>query len=201
MISIVDCGFGNIASVRNAFAKIGEQTSIAKTPKEIESAEKLVLPGVGNFGSAMQMIRRNALEQSLKGFVASGKPFLGICIGLQLLFEQSEESPCEKGLGVLQGNVVRFCKAEKLPQIGWNKVQAKKGTLLFEGIAKSEWFYFVNSFFAKPSDTAIVSGNAFYGERFCAAIERGNIFATQFHPEKSGVAGLKLLKNFAGVIK
>lgn len=201
MISIVDCGFGNIASVRNAFAKIGEQTSIAKTAKEIERAEKLVLPGVGNFGAAMQMIRNKGLEGALKEFLASGKPFLGICIGLQLLFEQSEENTSEKGLCILQGKVVKFCKAKKLPQIGWNTVQAKENSRLFKGIEKREWFYFVNSFFAKPIDERIVCASTFYGEKFCAAIEIRNVFATQFHPEKSGVVGLQVLKNFAEVIK
>ncbi len=193
MIAIVDYGCGNIQSLENAFRKIGQETTLASTAKEIAEAKRIVLPGVGSFGQAMEKIRENGIEQALKR-AALEKPFLGICLGMQILFEESEESKGE-GLCRLKGSVKRFTVAKKVPQMGWNQVIPLSSRGLFEGIGE-EWFFFANSFFAVPEKEAIAA-ESFYGKRFCAAVQKGNLAATQFHPEKSGNAGLKILRNFA----
>lgn len=200
MIAIIDAGFGNLASVKNAFAAIGEKVFFASKPKEILSAEKIVLPGVGSFGTAMKMLEEKKLCEPIEQSIFSEKPFLGICIGLQLLFEESEESPGIKGLGILKGKVKKFW-GEKIPQIGWNKIELEKKNRLFQGVKNKGFVFFANSFFAEPLENEIVSAKADYGGSFCAAIEKRNLFATQFHPEKSGLVGLKILKNFADVRK
>jgi glutamine amidotransferase len=195
-IAIIDAKFGNLASVRNAFAKIGEKTIVVSKPAEIEKAGRLVLPGVGAFGSAMQMLEAKKLDSAIKEFISSGKPFLGICIGMQLLFEESEESSGKKGLCLFRGQVKKFTGV-KTPQIGWNRIYPTKQTRLLSGIVNGEFVFFANSYYTKPLEEEIVAAKAGYGQSFCAAIESGNVFATQFHPEKSGKTGLKILKNFA----
>ena len=196
MIAIVDYGCGNLCSLENAFNAIGARSVASDSPKVIGKAEKVVLPGVGNFGQAMKMIRQKGLEKPIK-LAAAKKPFLGICLGMQLLFEESEESQGISGLGLLEGKVERFSVSKKIPQMGWNKVSSEKQKGLFEGLPDKDWLFFANSFFAKPANSSFVAGRSFYGEKFCAAVEEKNIWATQFHPEKSGYLGLKMLQNFA----
>ncbi len=198
VIVVVDAGFGNLASVSNAFAGIGVEASVARKPAEVAIAERLVLPGVGSFGSAMQKLRAEKLDAAIKKFVLSGRPFLGICIGMQLLFEESEESFGETGLCLFKGKIKRFIGV-KTPQIGWNKLGLAKKSRLLEGVKEGQFAFFANSYFAEHVEEGIIAARAEYGQRFCAALEAGNVFATQFHPEKSGAIGLRILKNFAGV--
>lgn len=196
MIVIVDYGCGNLCSLRNAFVEVGAKAVASDSPKVIAGAEKVVLPGVGSFGTAMKRIKQKGLGKPIM-LAAAKKPFLGICLGMQLLFEESEESPGMGGLGLLQGKVKRFSVSEKVPQMGWNRVNSAKQGGLFEGLPDGAWFFFANSFFAKPANSTVVAGKSFYGEEFCAAVEKENVWATQFHPEKSGGFGLKMLWNFA----
>ncbi len=200
MIAIVDYGCGNLCSLRNAFEAIGAKTVVSDSLKVIAQADKVVLPGVGNFGMAMKKIRQKSLEKAIV-FAAARKPFLGICLGMQLLFEESEENPGVKGLRIFKGKVKRFSVSQKVPQMGWNKVSCREQyagqSSLFKELPEREWFFFANSFFAEPERTDIVAGTSFYGEEFCAAIEKGKFWATQFHPEKSGKYGLRMLQNFA----
>ena len=195
MIAIVDYGSGNLCSIRNAFRKIGVKTIVSNKAMKIRKAEKVVLPGVGNFGSAMESIREKKLEKAIKE-IAFSKPFLGICLGMQLLFEESEEAPGVKGLGLVQGRIKKFSAGRKVPQMGWNIVKATKESGLFANIPEKQRFFFANSFFAKPDEKTIIAGKSVYGEEFCTAIEKGTMWATQFHPEKSGENGLNVLKNF-----
>lgn len=196
-ISIVDYGAGNLKSVQNAFGFLGMRAELASGAKEIREAEMLVFPGVGAFGEAMLRLRGRGIDGAIKEFIALGKPFLGICLGMQLLFEESEESTGVKGLGVFKGKVRRFrCKGLKVPQIGWNGINVRGKSKLLKG-TEGEMVYFVNSYYAEPEDSEIVAATTNYGAYFCSAAERGNIFGVQFHPEKSGGAGLKILRNFA----
>ena len=198
MIAIVDYGRGNLQSVRNAFRKIGEKAVIAKTPEQVGKAGKVVFPGVGNFGEAMKQLREKKLDYAIEWAIEEGKPFLGICIGLQALFEESAESPDSEGLKVLQGTVEKFeGNGLKVPQIGWNQVEKAKESALLEDVPDKSFFYFVHGYYAKPFDKDIVSGETDYGGKYCSAVEKDNVFAVQFHPEKSGTAGLKVLENFA----
>jgi len=192
LIAIIDYGAGNIASVRNALQKLGIESKATCDPEEILAAERVILPGVGSFGFLMQSLRQKGLDEALLQSINKGTPFLGICLGMQALFECSEESPGIAGLGVFKGKVVRFQKG-KVPQIGWNQVEPKKdGGLLERGYA-----YFVNSYYCAPSEPAIVAGATDYFGDFACAIQKENITAVQFHPEKSGDWGLDLLKRWA----
>jgi imidazole glycerol-phosphate synthase subunit HisH len=186
MIAIIDYGSGNLKSVKKAFEKIGINTIITNKKKEIEKADKIVLPGVGSFGFIMKKLKNKDLEKSIKKAIKNGKPYLGICLGMQILFEESEESPGVKGLGILKGKVKKFKKG-KVPQIGWNKIIPKNK------IFKNDFFYFVNSFYVIPSDKKIIASTTKYFQNFASAIKYKNITAVQFHPEKSGKAGLKFL--------
>jgi imidazole glycerol-phosphate synthase subunit HisH len=186
MIAIIDYGSGNLKSVKKAFEKIGIDTIITNKKKEIEKADKIVLPGVGSFGFIMKKLKNKDLEKSIKKAIKNGKPYLGICLGMQILFEESEESPGVKGLGILKGKVKKFKKG-KVPQIGWNKIIPKNK------IFKNDFFYFVNSFYVIPSDKKIIASTTKYFQNFASAIKYKNITAVQFHPEKSGKAGLKFL--------
>jgi glutamine amidotransferase len=191
VIAIVDLGIGNLANVRKALGG-----KITGDPYEIERAEKLVLPGVGNFGAVMD--RLEPLRGVILDAINDGKPFLGICLGLQLLFEGSEESPGKPGLGVFRGNVVRF-RGVRTPHIGWNQLWKKNGCPLFEGIEDGAYFYFVHSYHAVPEED-IVAGVTDYGPvLFASALCRENIYAVQFHPEKSGRNGLTVMRNFRGL--
>ncbi|WP_297504511.1 imidazole glycerol phosphate synthase subunit HisH [Thermococcus sp.] len=196
MIAIVDLGIGNLANVRKALGGV-----ITSDPYEIEKAEKLVLPGVGNFGAVME--RLEPLRGAILDAINDGKPFLGICLGLQLLFEGSEESPGKPGLGVFRGKVVRF-RDVRTPHIGWNQLWKRKDCPLFEGIRDGAYFYFVHSYYALPEREEIIAGVTDYGPRgreiiFTSAVCRENVYAVQFHPEKSGKNGLRVMRNFRGL--
>ena len=199
MILVVDYGMGNIRSVTKALEKFGAETRVSSNPSEIKSAQKLVLPGVGAFGDAIEELQSRNLFSAVVDFAASGKPLLGICLGLQLLFEASEESPKINGLGILKGRVVRFTtKSEKVPHMGWNSVSLiHKDNSLLAGVNDASFFYFVHTYFAAPAEVNVCAGECTYaGQSFPAIVASNNIFATQFHPEKSQSAGLQILKNF-----
>ncbi len=195
MISIIDYGAGNIASVKNALDYLGFESEVISSPGEILAAEKIILPGVGSFGFMMESIRDKGLEEPIKEVVSQGKPFLGICLGQQVLFEKSEESPGVRGLGIFKGEVVRF-RNGKVPQVGWNKVIPCKNDY---SILPSDpgFLYFVNSYYVVPKDKSIISGLSDYYGAFCCAVSFKNITAFQFHPEKSGKEGLEMLRRWA----
>lgn len=199
MIAIVDYGAGNLMSVKKALDFIGEKSVITSDCKAIETAERVILPGVGSFGDAMDSMRQKGLDETVKHAALSGRPFLGICLGLQLLFESSAESPEADGLGILSGNISLIPGSDgfKVPHVGWNSVETKPQSRLFAGIPSGSYFYFVHSYYLNGADSAVVAGKTNYGVEIECAIEKENLFATQFHPEKSGEIGLQLLKNFA----
>ena len=201
MIAIVDYQMGNLRSVQKGFEKVGYDATITSSPEEILQAEKLVLPGVGAFADAMHELRQRDLVEPLCEFVQSGRPFLGICLGLQLLFDRSYEGGVHEGLGILPGEVVRFeLPAEfKVPHMGWNQAIINRPAPIFDGIAEGTHFYFVHSYYAVPQDDSVTTMQANYHRPFCAAVWRDNLFATQFHPEKSQSHGLRILRNFAGL--
>src|SRR3954447_24763650 len=198
-IAIIDYQMGNLRSVQKGFEKVGHAATITSDPRELAAAEKVVLPGVGAFGDAMAELKRRQLVGPIREAIASGKPFLGICLGLQLLFDVGYEGGEFEGLGVFRGKVVRFDLAPplKVPHMGWNKGAIKIRAPALEGIADGTFFYFVHSYYVVPEDPRIVAIETEYGHPFCAAIASGNLFAAQFHPEKSQAEGLKILKNFA----
>ncbi|MDO8428204.1 MAG: imidazole glycerol phosphate synthase subunit HisH [Candidatus Diapherotrites archaeon] len=200
-ISILKYGLGNTQSLANALEKMQIQYEWISKPKQIQKAKKIIVPGVGNFGTAMKNIRRQKLKQSLTQAVQTGTPYLGICLGLQILFEESQESKGIKGLGILKGKIQKFQGKEKIPQMGWNRIQKIKTSPLFEKIPNKAFMYFVHSYYAKPKDKKIVAGTTEYGETFPCVIQYKNIYGTQFHPEKSGTLGLQILRNFAGLRK
>jgi glutamine amidotransferase/cyclase len=196
MITLLDYGAGNVRSVINAIEKLGETVCVAGSGRDIVDAEKLVFPGVGSFGSMMTILREKRFVEPLLAFLDSGQPFLGICIGMQALFEGSEESPDVKGLGVLPGRVQRFRVDLSVPHIGWNGIRVQQPTPLFDGLHGDEKFYFVHSYHVVADDPETVLTLTDYGYPFVSAVQKGNIRGTQFHPEKSGATGLKLLENF-----
>lgn len=200
MIGIVDYGMGNLGSVTNACRFLGLPCRVVTRPEEAGDCRALILPGVGAFGDCMGHIRAHKLEPVLLDWIAADRPFLGICVGLQVLFEAGEESPGVPGLGVFRGTVRRFPEAPgiKIPQIGWNRVAwADPGMPMLEGIPDGTHFYFVHSYYADCVDADIVTGRTEYGMVYAAAVARGNLFAVQFHPEKSQQYGLALIRNFA----
>ncbi len=203
MIAIIDYGAGNIQSVNKALRYIGCDTVITRDKEQILKAEGAVLPGVGSFGDTMDTINSYGIKDTVIEYTKSGKPFLGICLGLQLLFPESEESPETKGLSIFDGTITKIPSGEglKIPHIGWNSLDIKKNDGLFKGLDQNPYVYFVHSYFLNASDKGIVSAQTQYGVTIDAAIEKGNVFATQFHPEKSGETGLKILKNFADIVK
>jgi imidazole glycerol-phosphate synthase len=196
MITLLDYGAGNVLSVINAIESLGEQIHIAKSAEDILSAEKLVFPGVGAFGSMMDILNKKGYAVPLKQYLASDRPFLGICLGLQALFEYSEEAPDVKGLGIFKGYVKRFSIDLSVPHIGWNGIAMHQPSQIFNGVREAEKFYFVHSYHVAPEDDGIVLTTTDYGYSFVSSIQKGGIIATQFHPEKSGLAGLKILENF-----
>ena len=201
MIAIIDYGVGNLFSVEKAFAALGAEAKITNNPAEIKAAEKLVLPGVGAFGDCMKNLEESGLIPLLKEEVAAGKPLLGICVGLQILFNGSEESPEAKGLGLIPGQVKRIqAEGLKVPHMGWNRLhisEPRREKDLFAGLEQDkEYVYFVHSYHAVPEDKSVVTATTDYGERLTASVQAGNIFATQFHPEKSGDVGLRIIDNF-----
>ncbi len=201
MIAIIDYDAGNLASVEKAFKKIGEDVVVSRDSKEILAADRVVLPGVGAFGDAMDKLRGYGLVDTIKQAAASGKPFLGICLGLQLLFESSEESPGVTGLCIGKGKILRIPDKEglKIPHIGWNDLSINPKSRLFRGLPEKPYVYFVHSYYLKAENEAEVAATTEYSAHIHAAFESGNVFATQFHPEKSGDVGLMILKNFAGI--
>jgi len=199
MIALIDYGMGNLSSVYKAFIAVGAKNlKIVSAPKKIMRADAVILPGVGNFGDGMKNLTENGLDQAVIAAVSAGKPFLGICLGMQLLMESSEEAPGIHGLGILKGKTICFSKEMglKIPQIGWNCVNLTREHSYFTGMPSGEFFYFVHSYYLKPDDNKIVLGITDYGIDFCSCVAKDNIFATQFHPEKSQDAGLAILRNF-----
>ena len=201
MIAIIDYGAGNIRSVEKALMHIGCEVEVTQDPSVLAKADGALLPGVGSFGDAMYELRGRELEAPIKAFVASGKPFLGICLGLQILFESSEESPGVSGLSLLKGKVLRIPAAPglKIPHIGWNSLNLQNQGRLFEGIEQQPYVYFVHSYYLKAAEPDIVKATTEYSTIIDASVEKDNIFACQFHPEKSSTVGLKMLKNFANL--
>ena len=196
MITLLDYGAGNVRSVINAIEKIGESVHIARNGRDILDADKLIFPGVGSFGSMMEILRDKEFLSPLKTFLNSDRPFLGICLGMHALFEMSREAPEAGGLGILTGSVEKFDIDLAVPHMGWNGISVKKPTSLFQGLSGDEKFYFVHSFHVVPRNKDVILTTTDYGYSFTSAVQKGNIHGTQFHPEKSGPAGLKVLESF-----
>ncbi len=201
MIAIIDYDAGNLKSVYKALQFLGEEAKVTRDGKEILKADKVILPGVGAFADAMDRLREYGLIPVIQEAVESGMPFLGICLGLQLLFERSEESPGAEGLGILKGEILRIPDGAdlKVPHIGWNSLSYDHPGRLFKGLGQEPYVYFVHSYYLKAKDEGIVTASTQYGVRIHASVEKDNVFACQFHPEKSGEVGLSILKNFAGI--
>ena len=197
MIAIVDYGAGNLHSVKNALDFIGAKSVITGDASVINNADKVILPGVGAFGDAMARLGESALTGAVKQAVADGKPFLGICLGLHMLFDKSEESAGAEGLGIFKGKIVKIPDTGlKIPHMGWNSIGVAKDSRILKNIGDEPYVYFVHSYYIKPEDEEIVSAYTEYGARLGIAVEKDNVFATQFHPEKSGDVGMTILKNF-----
>ena len=203
MIALLDYGAGNVRSVQKALTAAGGDVQLVPNPGTVVQADAVVLPGVGAFDDCINAMQRQELFEAARAFVSTGKPFLGICVGYQALFEKSEEfNSCAAGLGIFEGSVVRFPDTEvKVPQIGWNEVQfSKPDCPILQGIESGSHFYFVHSYYPQPKDESIVATRTEYGVDFVSAVWRDNVFATQFHPEKSQKVGLQLLTNFVNLI-
>lgn len=215
MIGVIDYGAGNLGSLMNALARLGLDARFVQGPEELSVSgvtpgirggspyEKIIFPGDGHFATAMSSLRKSGYLEAIREWVQSDKPFLGICIGLQLLFENSEEAAAGngkeiQGLSLIEGGVRKF-PGRKVPQIGWNRTEARAGSKLFASLPQASFFYYIHSYYVAPLDDAVVSAEAEYYLRYCSAVERGALSAVQFHPEKSGETGLQLLKNWAGV--
>ena len=201
MIGLVDYGMGNLRSVEKALRRVGAEVRIVTGAQEVRDADALVLPGVGAFGDCMKNLERQGLVEPIREFVKSGKPFLGICLGMQGLFDSSEEAPGVTGLGVFAGSVPRFvANGLKVPHMGWNRLDiARNDCPLLAGIDDGSFVYFVHSYYCRPTSREVLCGSTVYGEVFCSMLWAGNIFATQFHPEKSQAVGLKMLENFVSL--
>lgn len=198
MIAIIDYDAGNLRSVEKALLALGEQPVITREREQILSADKVILPGVGSFGDAMARLRQYGLVDVIHQVVDRGIPFLGICLGLQLMFERSDECEGVEGLGILKGEILKIPDHEglKIPHMGWNSLKIREGSRLFSGILDGAYVYFVHSYYLKAVDEAIVAASTEYSTHIHAAVECGNVFACQFHPEKSSDVGLQILKNF-----
>ena len=195
-IAVIDYGIGNLRSAEKALLHLGAHAHLTADPTEIAEADGVVLPGVGAFGACMRALRDQGLEGVARDAGTGERPFLGVCVGLQMLFEGSDESPDEPGLGVVAGRVTRLPDSQKLPQIGWNTVEVRNGSRLFASVPTGSWLYFVHSYAPEPSDDAVSAAWCDYGRRFTCAVEQGSLWATQFHPEKSSATGLQVLQNF-----
>jgi imidazole glycerol-phosphate synthase subunit HisH len=200
MIAVVDYGIGNLRSAEKALQHLGADARLTADASDITGAEAVVLPGVGNFGACMRALRESGLEAVTRTAATDGRPFLGICVGMQMLFDGSDESPGVAGLGVISGTITRLPETVRLPQMGWNTLEASPGSRLVAGLPDPAWCYFVHTFAPDPADDADVAAWCEYGRRFAAAVERGPVWATQFHPEKSGEVGLALLGNFVSAV-
>ena len=205
MIALLDYGSGNLRSVWKALVNVGGDVRIVQHPAELADASAVVLPGVGAFDDCLNALQRHELLTAIRDFIATGKPFLGICVGYQALFDKSDEfNSCAAGLGVFSGRVVRFsgAGAVKIPQIGWNQLEiVRPDCPLYRGIPSGSYVYFVHSYYPQPADETLVATRTTYGEPFASSVWRDNVFATQFHPEKSQQIGLRLLKNFVELAK
>lgn len=202
MITVVDYGMGNLRSVAKAFEKVGFDIKVSSYPEDIRDAKAIVVPGVGAFGDAVHNLKRFNLYDEIINHIEKGKPYFGICLGLQLLFEYGYEFGEHKGLGVIKGKVVKFPhrKGFKIPHMGWNQVWINKKEGLFSDIKDGEYFYFVHSFYVVPEDENVIASKTDYIVDFCSAIQKDNIWAVQFHPEKSQKAGLQLIENFKNFV-
>ncbi|MFH1868283.1 MAG: imidazole glycerol phosphate synthase subunit HisH [Candidatus Omnitrophota bacterium] len=207
MIIVIDYGMGNLSSVTNAIKLYTEDVKISSEPKDIKNAAKIVLPGVGAFKDAYAELKKRGLIKPIKDFIDSGKPFLGICLGLQLLFTKSYEDGMHSGLGIIKGKVVPFAKGKglKIPHMGWNSIDSSQKSKkmpklkmcpLLKGVKDGSYMYFVHSYYAVPADDSVVAATTDYGNKFCSFLWKDNIYAMQFHPEKSQDAGLNIIKNF-----
>ena len=201
MIAIVDYGMGNLRSVEKGFLKVGVDARVVTDPKAVDDAEAVVLPGVGAFRNCMRNLKEMSLTESIARSIQKGKPYLGICLGLQVLFTESEEFGIHKGLDILKGKVLRFQINLKVPHMGWNNVRIQRRPPIFDGIQDETFFYFVHSFYVSPDDNDVVATTTDYGITFASMVWKDNIFATQFHPEKSQETGLKILENFGDFVK
>ena len=204
MIGVIDYGAGNLGSVMNALKRLSVPARFVSGPEELKPSsspfEKIIFPGDGHFATAIASLEKSGYDRAIVEWIKADKPFLGICIGLQLLFENSDEAPPVdgkqvKGLSVISGTVKKF-PGRKVPQIGWNQTSAKSNSLMFRGINEKSFFYYIHSFYVEPADSSVCAAEAEYYLRYCCAVERGALCAVQFHPEKSGEAGLALLKNW-----
>ena len=200
MIAIIDYGMGNLRSVQKAIESTGTKAEITDDPAKVKNADKVILPGVGAMAPAIEKLKAIKMVPAIKEFIASGRPFLGICLGLQLLFEESDEGGKVKGLGILKGRVARFNGKLKVPHMGWNELQIASTTQsIFSGIGKKPYVYFCHSYYVCPSDKTVTAAVTPYGIVFASAVNSKNIWGVQFHPEKSQEIGLKILKNFVGM--
>jgi glutamine amidotransferase len=199
MIAILDYGMGNLRSVQKGFEKVGHQAVVTSDPAQVAAAEKVVLPGVGAFEDCIAELRRRDLVRSVHEAIDAGKPFLGICLGLQLLFDVSYENGRHEGLGIFPGEVVRFDLPREyaVPHMGWNQLSIRRPAPILDGVAAGTYVYFVHSYYVVPNDAEVIATETDYGKPFCSMVWRDNVFATQFHPEKSQAEGLRILKNFA----
>ncbi len=201
MITIIDYDAGNMKSVEKALLHLGGEVQVTRRAEDILQADKVILPGVGNFGSAMGKLEEYGLVDTIRQVCEKGTPFLGICLGLQLLFQESEESPGVRGLGILPGKILRIPKVPglKVPHMGWNSLHLPREGTLFQGIPEGSYVYFVHSYYLQAADERIVTATTEHGVKIHASVEKDNVSACQFHPEKSGDLGLKILENFAGL--
>ena len=199
MIGIIDYDAGNIRSVEKALSYLGEKTVVSRNPETLKNADKVILPGVGSFGQAMENLHRYELVPVIQDMIKEGKPFLGICLGLQLLFESSEETPGVEGLGILKGKILKIPPSPglKIPHMGWNSLQLQNNGRLYRNIPQDTYVYFVHSYYLQAREPEIVKAVTEYSTEIHASVEKDNVFACQFHPEKSGKYGLEILKNFA----
>jgi imidazole glycerol-phosphate synthase subunit HisH len=204
VIALLDYGSGNLRSVHKALLKVGADVRVARRPEEMKDARAAVLPGVGAFDDCLNALRQQELLEASREFIGSGRPFLGICVGYQALFERSEEfNSCAAGLGLFRGSVIRFTAQPglKIPQIGWNQIEMTQPECpLLRGVPNGSYVYFVHSFFPQPADASIVATRTTYGQTFASSVWRDNVYATQFHPEKSQAVGLRLLSNFVELV-
>lgn len=201
MVAIIDYDAGNIKSVEKALRSLGQEVQVTRDREQILHADKVILPGVGAFGDAMEKLCQYGLIDVIKETAGKGTPFLGICLGLQLLFDRSDEAPGVEGLGILKGEILKIPKKDelKIPHMGWNSLEFPRKGKLFDGLGQNPYVYFVHSYYLKAAEEEIVTATTDYGVQIHASVEKGNVFACQFHPEKSGDTGLQILKNFAGL--
>lgn len=201
MITVVDYGVGNLHSVAKALEKVGADTRVTSDWRDVEKSDGVVLPGVGAFKDSMDAMHRSDLARAIKAYIASGKPFLGVCVGLQMLFAESEEFGLSKGLGVFPGRVVKFNQNQKVPHMGWNGIKiTKPGNPLLKGVEDGAYLYFVHSFYVAPETPSLTAATCEYSTEFTCMVWEKNIFGTQFHPEKSQTVGLKIYENFKNLV-